>query len=143
MTEPKRRTFKKFTYRGIDLDNLLSLKTDLLVQLIPCRIRRKFNRGLRQKSLVLIKRLRKAKSLVACTKEKPIGVKTHLRDTVIVPDMIGSILGIYNGKTFNGVEIKPEMIGNYTGEFSLSYKPVSHGRPGINNIYTPRPIPTK
>ena len=33
-------------------------------------------------------------------------VKTHLRDMIIVPEMIGSIVGVYNGKTFNQVEIK-------------------------------------
>lgn len=38
--------------------------------------------------------------------EKPEPVKTHLRDMIIVPEMIGSIVGVYNGKTFNQVEIK-------------------------------------
>ena len=38
--------------------------------------------------------------------EKPEVVKTHLRDMVIMPSMIGGILGVYNGKTFNQVEIK-------------------------------------
>ena len=30
--------------------------------------------------------------------EKPAMVKTHLRDVVVVPEMVGSIIGIYNGK---------------------------------------------
>lgn len=29
------------------------------------------------------------------------------------------------------MEIKPEMVGYYLGEFSITYKPVRHGRPGI------------
>lgn len=33
-------------------------------------------------------------------------VKTHLRNMIIVPEMIGSIVGIYNGKSFNQVEVK-------------------------------------
>jgi len=33
-------------------------------------------------------------------------VKTHLRNMVVVPEMIGSIVGVYNGKTYNQVEIK-------------------------------------
>ncbi|PKU62666.1 Structural maintenance of chromosomes protein 4 [Dendrobium catenatum] len=61
--------------------------------------------------------------------EKPEPVRTHLRSMIIVPEMIGSIIGVYNGKTFNQVEIKPEMIGHYLAEFSISYKPVKHGRP--------------
>lgn len=96
----------------------------------------------------LIKKLRKAKK-EAPPNEKPAVVKTHLRDMIIVPEMIGSVVGIYNGKVcpdslgrwvsrrdvlsqvFNSVEIKPEMTGHYLAEFSCSYRPVKHGRPGV------------
>ncbi len=37
--------------------------------------------------------------------EKPEAVRTHLRDALIVPEMIGSVIGVYNGKTFNQVRI--------------------------------------
>jgi len=37
--------------------------------------------------------------------EKPEPVRTHLRNMIIVPEMIGSVIGVYNGKTFNQVEI--------------------------------------
>jgi small subunit ribosomal protein S15e len=67
----------------------------------------------------LIKKLRKAKS-EAKPNEKPDSVKTHLRDMIIVPEMIGSVVGVYSGKEFNHVEIKPEMVGYYLGEFSIS-----------------------
>ncbi|KAF8394319.1 hypothetical protein HHK36_020526 [Tetracentron sinense] len=70
--------------------------------------------------------------------EKPEPVRTHLRNMIIVPEMIGSIIGVYNGKTFNQVEIKPEMIGHYLAEFSISYKPVKHGRPGIGATHSSR-----
>ena len=62
---------------------------------------------------------------------------------IIVPEMIGSVIGVYNGKTFNQVEIKPEMIGHYLAEFSISYKPVKHGRPGIGATHSSRFIPLK
>uniref|UniRef100_A0A9J7ZK81 40S ribosomal protein S15 n=1 Tax=Cyprinus carpio carpio TaxID=630221 RepID=A0A9J7ZK81_CYPCA len=75
--------------------------------------------------------------------EKPEVVKTHLRDMVILPEMVGSMVGVYNGKTFNQVEIKPEMIGHYLGEFSITYKPVKHGRPGIGATHSSRFIPLK
>ena len=61
--------------------------------------------GLKRKPLALIKRLRKAKK-EAPPLEKPAVVKTHLRNMIVVPEMIGSMVGIYNGKTFNQVEIK-------------------------------------
>jgi len=70
-------------------------------------------------------------------------VKTHLRNMVIVPEMTGSIVGVYNGKVFTQVEVKPEMIGHYLGEFSISYKPVKHGRPGIGATHSSRFIPLK
>jgi small subunit ribosomal protein S15e len=97
---------------------------------------------LKRKSLTLIKKLRKAKK-VAPQGEKPEAVRTHLRDMVIVPEMIGSVIGVYNGKTFNQVEIKPEMVGTYTGEYSITYKPVKHGRPGIGATHSSRFIPLK
>jgi small subunit ribosomal protein S15e len=40
---------------------------------------------------------------------------------VIIPEMIGSVVGVYNGKTFNQVEIKPDMIGHYLAEFSIRW----------------------
>ena len=70
----------------------------------------------------LIKKLRKAKKECEVN-EKPATVKTHLRNMIVVPEMIGSVVGIYNGKTFNTVEIKPEMTGHYLAEFSMSYVP--------------------
>jgi small subunit ribosomal protein S15e len=38
--------------------------------------------------------------------EKPDAVNTHLRDMIILPEMVGSVVGVYNGKTFTQVEIK-------------------------------------
>jgi len=101
----KKRTFRKYSYRGVDLDQLLDLSSDQLMDLVHCRARRRFQRGLKRKPMSLIKKLRKAKK-EAPPNEKPAVVKTHLRDMIIVPEMIGSIIGVYNGKTFNQVEIK-------------------------------------
>merc|ERR1712018_429848 len=138
----KKRTFRKFTYRGVDLNQLLDMNNEQLMELFPCRIRRKIGRGLKRKPMALIKKLRKKKKECPIN-EKPDVVKTHLRDMIIVPEMTGSIGGVYNGKTFNQVEIKPEMIGHYLGEFSITYKPVKHGRPGIGATHSSRFIPLK
>merc|ERR1712062_859 len=142
LEKKKRRTFRKFTYRGVDLDQLLDMSLDQLADMFPCRQRRRLNRGLKRKPLALIKRLRKAKK-EAGPLEKPEVVKTHLRDMIVVPEMIGSVVGVYNGMTFNQVEIKPEMVGHYLGEFSITYKPVKHGRPGIGATHSSRFIPLK
>lgn len=38
--QPKKRTFKKFSFRGVDLDALLDMSTDELVKLFNARARR-------------------------------------------------------------------------------------------------------
>ena len=109
---------------------------------ITFRPSRRFQRGLKRKALSLIKKLRKARK-EATPGEKPDAVRTHLRNMVIIPEMIGSVVGVYNGKTFNQVEVKPDMIGHYLAEFSISYKPCRHGRPGIGSTHSSRFIPLK
>lgn len=138
----KKRPFKTFSYRGVDLDQLVKISQTELKRLFPCRIRRKLNRGLKRKPQTLLRKLRRAKK-EAGPMEKPAIVKTHLRNMIILPEMIGSILGVYNGRVFNQVEIKAEMIGHYLGEFSITYKPVKHGRPGIGATHSSRFIPLK
>merc|ERR1740124_800817 len=104
------------------------------MELVHARARRRFSRGLKKKGMSLVKKLRKA---------KPDVVKTHLRNMIIVPEMIGSVVGVHNGKVFTSVEIKADMVGHYLAEFSISYKPVRHGRPGIGATSSSKFIPLK
>eukprot|EP00921_Rhytidocystis_pertsovi_P003680 GHVQ01006402.1.p1 GENE.GHVQ01006402.1~~GHVQ01006402.1.p1 ORF type:complete len:147 (+),score=16.19 GHVQ01006402.1:123-563(+) len=140
--QPRKRTFRTFTYRGIELDKLLDLGTEELIQLFRSRQRRKFNRGIKRKTTALLKKLRIAKKECPYG-EKPTAVNTHLRNMVVVPEMVGSVVGVYNGKQFINVDIKPEMVGYYLAEFSISYKPVRHGKPGIGATHSSRFIPLK
>ena len=41
------------------------------------------------------------------------------------------------------MEIKPDMVGSYLAEYSISYKPVKHGKPGIGAPHSSRFIPLK
>ena len=138
----RKRPFKIFQYRGIELSQLLDLTHEQLLPLFTSGVRRKFGRGLKRKPLALIKKLRLAKKN-APQDEKPAVVKTHLRNMIVVPEMIGSIVGVYNGKEFIQVEVKPEMVGTYLGEYSLSYHPVKHGRPGIGATASSKFVPLK
>ena len=63
--------------------------------------------------------------------EKPKSTKTHLRNAIIVPDMVGSVIEVYRGNDFVPVEVKCDMIGHYLGEFAMTYKPVAHGKLGV------------
>ena len=69
--------------------------------------------------------------------------QTHLRNMPILPEMVGAVVGVFSGKVFNVVEIKPEMIGKYLAEFSITYKPTLHGRPGLGATHSSRFIPLK
>jgi len=62
---------------------------------------------------------------------------------IITPEMVGGQVAVYNGKAFGLVEIKADMIGYYLGEFSISYKVVSHGRPGLGASTMAKFIPLK
>ncbi|AMD18837.1 HBL065Wp [Eremothecium sinecaudum] len=128
-TTQRKRTFNTFSYKGVGLEKLLEMPTEEFVKLAPARVRRRFAHGMSSKPAGLMKKLRAAK-LAAAPREKPAVVRTHLRNMIIVPEMIGSVVGVYNGKVFNQVEIKPEMVGHYLGEFSITYTPVRHGRAG-------------
>lgn len=86
------------------MDQLLDMPNEQLCELMHSRARRRFSRGLKRKPMALIQKLRKAKK-EAPPNEKPAIVKTHLRDMIVVPEMVGSIVGIYNGKTFNQVRL--------------------------------------
>ncbi|XP_043836062.1 40S ribosomal protein S15-like [Dromiciops gliroides] len=112
--QKKKRTFQKFTYCCVDLEQLLDMSYAQLMQLYSSRQQWRLSQGLLHKQHSLLKRLRKAKKEAPCM-EKPKVVKTHLRDMIILPEMVGSMVGVYNGKTFNQVEIKAEMIEHYLG----------------------------
>ena len=58
-------------------------------------------------------------------------VRTHRRDMPILPEFVGRRIAIYNGQNFVEIDIKPEMIGHYLGEFALTRKNVAHSGPGV------------
>ncbi len=132
-------------FRGLDLDAMLDLSTEGLMDILHARARRRFNRGLLLKRNVkqLKKKLLKAKKECTSAYDKPDVVKTHLRDMLVIPEMIGSVVGVHNGKVFTSVEVKADMVGHYLGEFSITYKPVRHGRPGIGATSSSKFIPLK
>ena len=114
---------------AVELDKLLEYNTAEIVALFKSGQRRRFKHGMHPKYDRLIKKL---KTAVKNTPhgEKPKAVKTHLRNAIIMPDMVGSVCEVYSGKYWTACEIKAEMIGQYLGEFSMTYKPIKHGKVG-------------
>ena len=112
---------KEFTYRGKTLDELKNLTIKQFGELIPARQRRSINRGLGDQGKILLKKIK--------AKEKDI--KTHCRDIIILPEMVGITIRVYTGNKFVPVIIQQEMLGHYLGEFALTRKRVDHSAPGI------------
>ena len=125
-----KKSFKKQMYRGHELHELVEMKIHNVVKLFRSRQRRRYARGIQKKYDTLLKKIRKAK--LECPEgEKPKGVKTHLRNAIILPEMVGSVVEVYRGNDFVPVEIKADMIGTYLGEYSMTYKPIAHGKLGV------------
>ena len=132
---------KEFSYRGHSLVSLTGMSMDEFINLLPSRQRRSLQRGLTAEQRILLEKLREAKE--AQKQGKEVNVKTHVRDLIILPEMVGVKIQIHNGKEFVAVEIKPEMIGHYTGEFAVTNKPVRHGTPGIGASRSSMYVPLK
>ena len=63
--------------------------------------------------------------------QKKKKIRTHLRDIVIVPKLVGYTISVYNGKTFFEFSITHEMIGHRLGEFAVTTQKVTHSAAGI------------
>jgi small subunit ribosomal protein S19 len=132
---------KEFSYRGHNLNSLTGMSMDEFINLLPSRQRRSLQRGLTPEQRILLEKLREAKE--AQKQGKEASIKTHVRDLIILPEMVGVKIQVHNGKEFVAMEIKPEMIGHYLGEFAITNKPVRHGTPGIGASRSSMYVPLK
>jgi len=123
--------WRKFRYRGKSLEELLKMPLDELVKLFPARQRRSLLRGFTPAQKKLLLKIRKVRKMLAEGKAKKAIIRTHVRDMIILPEMIGLTIAVYNGKEFIPVRIVPDMIGHYLGEFSHTTRIVQHGEPGL------------
>lgn len=117
---------KEFFYKGKKISELKAMSIQEFSKLIPARERRTLKRGLTEPQKIFLTKLKKYQDKGI---QKPI--KTHCRDLVVLPVMVGSLVGIYNGKSFENVVITEDMVGHRLGEFSLTRKKVTHSAPGI------------
>lgn len=118
------------------------MSLDEFIDLLPARQRRSLKRGFLPRQQKVLDKMRKMKK-EDNTSGRPQVVKTHCRDMIIIPEMVGVTFGIYNGQEFVPVEIKPEMLGCYFGEFSITRKRVSHGDPGMGATRSSMFVPLK
>jgi len=114
---------KEFKFRGKTLEELKALDVREFAKLLTSRQRR-----------TVLRQFQKIEEFVNRSNKK-IGkkkqIKTHQRDLIIVPHMIGMRIGVYNGREFVMVDITGEMLGHFLGEFSLTRQRVKHGGAGV------------
>ena len=138
----KKQIFKKYSYRGNDLNKLIAMNMDEISQQLRSRQRRKLRRKMGTKYARFINKLLDTKKHTA-QGEKPAAVKTHLRDCIVLPSMVQSVINIHKGNGYSNIEVKPEMIGYYLGEFAITYKRVSHGKPCVGATHSFKFVPIK
>ena len=132
---------KEFMYRGHTLYSLQGMSMDEFINLLPSRQRRSLQRGLTPEQRISLEKMREAQEAVK--KGEDVTIKTHVRDMIILPEMVGMKIMVHNGKEFLPIDIKPEMIGHYLGEFAVTNKPVRHGTPGIGSSRSSMYVPLK
>jgi len=135
--------WKRIKYRGKTIDELFNMPLDQFLKLLPSRARRSLIRESssevqqRRREMGLgesprIKLLRKIMKAREKMKEgKTVKVRTHVRDMIVMPVMVGLTIEVYNGNEYVPVRITPEMIGHYLGEFAPTTRIVKHGEPGL------------
>jgi len=127
---------KDYLYRGRMAEDLQALSMDEFIRLLPSRMRRSLRRGLSDTQRKTIEKIRLSKP-----GDKP--VRTHSRDLIILPEMMGKTVQLFNGREFVDIKIDEKKVGHYLGEFAITNQPVRHGRPGIGASRSSMYIPLK
>lgn len=130
---------KTFSYRGKSLEELQSLPMDDLLEILPSRARRSLSRGMSTNHIKFFERIQK--SIRNKSTNKPL--RTHLRDFIVLPQMVGLTFNVYNGREFLQVRVIPEMIGHYLGEYAPTQKVVRHSAPGVGATRSSQFVPLK
>ncbi len=124
---------KEFLYRGYPLKELQKMSIEEFTNILHARGRRTLKRGWDEE------RMKTVRKIISSDKV----VKTHRRDLLIIPQFIGKRVAVHNGREFVEIEIKPEMLGHYLGEFALTRREVKHSGPGVGATKSSKFVPLK
>ena len=124
---------KEFTYHGLSKEELANMPQEKLLKLFSARVRRSLTRGINDDKRKLMEEMK--------DKNNKNPIKTHLRDLIILPYMVGVTVHIFSGKEFVPTTITLQMVGHYLGEYVITNKRVNHGAPGVgasrSSLYVP------
>lgn len=133
---------REFKFRGYNQEQLKTISIESLLPLLNARQRRSLNKRV---GVYMNDQKRKLRSEIKLARGGTLKnkLKTHVRDMIILPDMIGLAISVHNGKEFFDINIKPEMVGHYLGEYSITNKRVQHGSPGVGSSRSSLYVPLK
>jgi len=129
------RRKREFTFRGQTVEQLKAMSLEQFAKVANARVRRSLRRGFNAETTHFLERMR------ATPVEKV--VRTHCRDAIVLPEHIGRRVAIHTGKEFKEIEIRPEMIGHYYGEFALTRRFEKHSGPGVGATRSSKFMPLK
>ena len=112
---------KEFTYRGKTLEELNAMSLNEFALLIKSEYRRNLKRGIPHAQQVLLDHIKVGRKKL----------KTHSREMIILPQMVGRTIDVHKGNSYVPVMVTDEMLGRRLGEFAITRKKVQHGSPGI------------
>src|SRR5690606_26649295 len=101
---------KEATFRGKTLEELQKLEVRELYNLLDSRARR-----------TVLRNFQTIENFVSRAKEKISknkSIKTHSREMVVVPGLVGMRIQIHNGRQFVPIDVTIEMLGHRLGEFA-------------------------
>lgn len=128
------RLKREFTFRGHTIDELKAMPLEDFSELLPSRLRRSLARGASAEQ----------EKLYAAIQGGAQGpYRTHRRDIVILPFMVGKRFQVHSGKEFKDVDVQPDMLGHYLGEFALTRKFTKHTGPGVGATRSSKFLPLK
>ncbi|MBA3750108.1 MAG: 30S ribosomal protein S19 [Nitrosopumilus sp.] len=133
---------REFKFKGYTAEQVQKLSIEILMPLLNSRQRRSLDKRL---SSYMTDEKRKFREELKLTRDGKVTspLKTHLRDMIILPDMMGLNVLVHNGKEFVPFTIRAEMVGHYLGEYSITNKRVQHGSPGVGSSRSSLYVPLK
>ena len=129
------RRKREFMLKGHTLPALQAMPIEELAKFLNARARRSIRRGINEDQRTFLDKLASA----------PAGepLRTHCRDVLVLPAHVGRRVAIHNGKEFKEIEVRPEMIGHYYGEFALTRRFEKHSGPGVGATRSSKFMPLK
>lgn len=135
---------KEFTYMGKTLHELQAMSVDEFAKITTSRSRRCLQRGVDKALLAkIVDGQEKLKAMGGKLPTNARGIRTHLRQFIIIPQMIGLRMAVYRGNSFEPVDIQPEMLGHTLGEYILTRKRITHGKAGIGSTKSSSAVTAK